>query len=276
MSRLEYGWEKVVATKKVQDWLADDSSKVLQLTMSDFSEAGQQPGKMTLDYSAVELPATLNKLGVEPFGNLTGGYVLIKRKDTVLPTLFPKLEEPTEQYVGMPFYTLPRHDYLRKGASGFVNGEDGVNLAWSVGVLQSFLSECFSPFESFTLGGRLEARTKGELKILGQTFPLDAVAEADGYLESERHIVVLAARQSSYQTPLSGFSIHHLVRPLIHVRSQTDKLSSGLLLDWSAETEADHSTVRFGLYHYDFPSTGTGVNPFDYKLTKSKSYIILA
>ncbi|MFX1603892.1 MAG: hypothetical protein ACFFCK_10440 [Promethearchaeota archaeon] len=276
MSRLEYGWEKVVATKKVQDWLADDSSKVLQLTMADFSEAGQQPGKMTPTYSAVELPAALSKLDVEPFGNLTGGYVLIKRRDTVLPTLYPKLEQPTEQYVGMPFYTLPRHNYLRKGATGFVNGEDGINLAWSMGVLQSFLMECFSPFESFTLGGRLEARTKGELKILGQTFPLDAVAEADGYLESDRHIVVLAARQSSYQTPLSGFSIHHLVRPLIHVRSQTDKLSSGLLLDWSVESEEDHSTVRFGLYHYDFPSTGTGINPFDYRLTKSKSYIILA
>jgi hypothetical protein len=276
MSRREYGWEKVVATKKVQDWLVDESSKVLQLTMSDFSEAGQQPGKMKPTYSAVELPSAFNKLGVEPFRNLTGGYVLIKRKDTMLPTLYPKLEPPTEQYVGMPFYTLPQYNFLNKSATGLANGEDGINLAWSMGVIQSFLMECFSPFENFSLEGPLEARTKGELEILGQTFPLDAVAEADGFLESDRYIVVLSARQSSLHTPLSEFSILQLIPPLVHVRSQSDKISSGLLLDWSVESEKDHSTVRFGLYHYDIPSTGSSINPFDYKLTKSKSYIIMA
>jgi hypothetical protein len=276
MGRLESRWKQVVDSKKVQDWLTDDSSRVLQLTKEDFFEARQQPERMMPTYSPAILPKTLNEIGIEPFRNSAGGYILIKRNDATLPTLYPKLEPPTEQYVGLPFYTLPTFDFLSKSGSGATNVEDGVNLAWSMGVFQSFLMECFSPFENFEPHGQLKARTKGELKILGQTFPLDAVAEADAYFESDRRIVVLKATQSSPESPLSDFSLLQLIPPLIHVRAQFDKPSSGLLLDWSVDSEVDHSTVRFGLYHYDIPSTGTSINPFDYKLTKSKSYIIMA
>ena len=276
MGRLESRWKQVVASKKVQDWLTDEESKVLQLTREDFYEVRQQPERMMPTYSPPTLPKTLNEIGIEPFRNSEGGYILIKRRDTRLPTLYPRLEPPTEQYVGMPFYTLPRFDLLAKSAPDSTSVEDGVNLAWSMGVFQSFLTECFSPFENFEPRGRLKARTKGELNILGQTFPLDAAAEADGYFESDQRIVVLTARESSPESPLSDFSLLQLIPPLVHVSSQFEKPSSGLLLDWAMDSQVDHSTVRFGLYHYDFHSTGPSINPFDYELTKSKSYIILA
>jgi len=246
----------------------------LQLTSDDFFAVECEPVRMIPTYAAAGLPKQLTERGIELLRNQVGGCLLIKTQETGLPTLYPKIEEPDEEYSGLPFHSIPKMSFLMNLDSTLINEETGIHLAWSMGIIQSFLTDCFSPYDVFTLGGRLKTTAHGNFQIKDKTFPVDALVEVDGYFESNDRIVVLEAKQSATKTRRLDFSIHQLALPLLLVRSQTEKTCSGLLLDWRIEKRARNPAVNFKLYHYEIQGDATSINPFNYSLTKSKSYFI--
>ncbi len=274
MSKRDTCWKKIIAYEKVQDWLNDKESIIFQITKEDFFAVDCQPARMIPTYSAAELPKEFETLGIELLRNQAGGCLLIKTIEASLPTLFPKIPKPDEQYRGKPFQPIPRLSVLTKKDSTLINEETGIHLAWGMGIFQSFLMDCFSPYDIFSLGGRLKTRVKGEFKIKSNKYPVDALVEVDGYFESEQRIVVLETKQSHPETPRTDFSIHQLILPLILVRSQSEKMCTGFFLDWSIDGSRNYSTINFRLFHYEIPGVRSSINPFDYSLTKSKVFTI--
>jgi hypothetical protein len=274
MSTRDSGWKMIVESEKVQDWLRDDTSIVLQITTDDFSAVGCQPVRLIPTYSATELPKELKRRSIELLRNQAGGCLLIKIGEAGLPTLYPEIKEPIEHYTGKPFHPIPKLSVLANKESLLINEETGIHLAWAMGVFQSFLMDCFSPYDIFSFGGRLKTSVKGEFVIEKLIYPVDALVEVDGYFESDHRIVVLETKKSQPETSRSDFSIHQLILPLILVRPQSEKICTGLLLDWSIDGSKEYTSICFRLYHYDIPGVGSSINPFGYSLTKSKVYTI--
>ena len=107
MSKRDTGWKKIIAGDKVQDWLNDKESTILQITKEDIFAVDCQPVRMIPTYSAAELPKEFESLGLELLRNQAGGCLLIKTKDASLPTLYPIIEKPDEEYRGKPFHPIP-------------------------------------------------------------------------------------------------------------------------------------------------------------------------
>ncbi len=273
MNARERAWKKLVETEKVQRWLNDAKRKTLQLQSKDFRSVGQPPVRMIPTYKSSEIPQVLRERGIETLRNARGGCLLVKVKDTGLPTLYPKLEIPEDQYGGPPFRPIPRLTVLQQPKSSMVNEETGIHLGWGLGVLQSFLMDCFSSHEEFSYMGRMKTTAKGEFRILGEGHEVDALVEVDGYFESDERIVVLEVKQSKSNERYADFSLHQILLPLMVVRSVSEKPSSGIFLDWSTRTENPASLI-FYLHHYAIPGAGSSINPFDYDLDRSKIYEI--
>ncbi|MFX0045975.1 MAG: DUF6997 domain-containing protein [Candidatus Hermodarchaeota archaeon] len=188
--------------------------------------------------------------------------------------MFPQLPPPKDLYSGYPFQPIPKLSVLSKPKSRLVNEETGVHLAWATGILQAFFMELFTPFEQFVFGGRLKTRVRGVFRISGEEYEVDALLEADGYFESQERLVVLEAKQSRRNQFCTDFHIHQLLLPLMLVRGITVKKTSGIFLDYTIARTEGHAEVNYRLYHFDVPGTGAEIDPFSYKLDKSKQYKI--
>jgi len=274
LNKRERNWEKIIASNKVQPWLNKEDENVLQIIIRDFPNLTYGPAKLIPTFHSKEIPVSLRTLGLELIRNRKGGCLLIKRKSTDLPTLFPKLDPPVDRYDGQSFQSIPELSVLANPKSKLVNEETGIHLAWATGILQAFFMEIFSSYEQFAFGGRLKTTVKGSYRILGEEYEVAALVEADGYFESRERIIVLEAKQSKNNMFCSDFSIHQLVLPLMLVRGITDKPSTGLFLDFSIDKKDEQTIVRYRLYHYDIPGMDTSIDPFKYEFLKSKEYIV--
>jgi hypothetical protein len=274
MNSREEAWERILEQDELVAWLQRNGQKSFQLHSKHFKDVGQRPVRMIPSYGSSDLPAAFTTRGLELFRNLRGGCLLLKTKEAGLPTLFPDLPEISDQYTGPPFQPIPKLTALMKPKSSIVNEETGIHLAWSMGVISSFLMDCFSPHEEFSSMGRMKTMAKGEVRVLDQNQPVKALVEVDGYFESDENIVVLEAKMSPSTGRLNDFSIHQIVLPLMLVRSESEKPSSGILLDWSFEEDTPEICLSFRLYHYSIPGRSPSINPFDYSLDRAKEYMI--
>ena len=141
-----------------------------------------------------------------------------------------------------------------------------------MGVIQSFLMEMTSPYEEFSYLGRLKTTAVGGLRILGRQYDVDTQVEVDAYFESNNQVIVLEAKQSSFKKFKNNFSLHQLILPLILVRTSTKKPSNGVFMDWALDTK--DKIVEFRFYNYEFSWLDMDLDPFSYKLSRSKRYII--
>ena len=274
MSAKDDAWSKLLEIPKLQSWLHDEKSLVYQVMSGDIKRVGARPVDIIPAYGRSDLPVVLLEKGLELLRNRYGGCLLIKVKEGRLPTLFPSLPEPESKYTGPPFRPIPRQTVITDPDSDIMNEETGIHLGWSMGVFQSFFIELFSPFEEFSFGGRLKRAAKGRFRISQEEFEVHTQLEADAYFESDERIIVMEAKKTDYAHPLTDFSLHQILLPLILVGSISEKPSSAVLFDFSGRRSEDISDFLFRLYHIQVLGDGATILPFEYRITRSKEYRI--
>ena len=273
MSKRNKYWNKIFEnscqSEELKKWLFDRKQTSFQLENDVFKELKIDPNKMIPTYSKKELPEVLQKYGLNLLRNKTGGCLLIKINDFNLPTLFPKLNEPNDCTRGPPYNAIPKLELFN--SKRLINEETGIYLAWHIGVIDDFLKEIFNS-EDFFFGGRLRTKVDSKIKIVNETHKINASFECDAYFESDNNVVILECKKA-YREFADSFSLHQILLPYILLKKEIKKSVSCIYFDFILNPLKEQDSIIFRLFHYKFENDSI-INPFSYKLSKSKKYII--
>ena len=248
----------------------NSSRSYFQVTSSDFKNIGAKPVRLIPTYSLEQLPPALLDVGLEQIRNQRGGCLLINRKQSNFPSLFPTLPELEVIEMDKPpkfpvKLRLLKHDELH-------NEETGIVLAKEFGLYDHFFKEAISLDESFTLGGRIKTTVDGEFLIGGEKIPVtDCLLEIDNFLECSSVLVPVEAKISSEKKIRTSFSIHQFALPTLLLSQYSRKRIYSLFQIYSVRRA---ETLIFKFYLYDMEYSHGVVDPHSYRFVRGIQYLI--